>query len=168
MKDPALAFVICQESMNNLTDAVTHAWNEYLQHGHPSRGEQTPYEMFLEAVEAPMLAATLQFTRGNQTRAANLMVMHRNTLRSKIRSYSLGPDPKQIAQQTLFDELLQAKEDLDWLVFYGASVRHNRDGEDCWVVDADGKPYSSQWFPNVTAAVAHAREEQHRRNQEAY
>ena len=166
MRDPTLAYIIYQDTMENLTKAVTRAWEEYLQHGHPTRGEQTPYEMFLEAVEAPMLAATLVHTRGNQTKAANLLIMNRNTLRSRIRAYGLAPNAAPRREHPNLDELLQAKEDLDWLVFHGASVRHTRDGEDCWVVDSEGKPYGDVKHSTVRQAVEFARVLQDRRDPE--
>ncbi|MGR3721740.1 nitrogen regulation protein NR(I) [Abyssibius alkaniclasticus] len=42
------------------------------------------YERILHEVELPLIALTLQATRGNQLRAAKLLGINRNTLRSKI------------------------------------------------------------------------------------
>jgi len=51
-------------------------------------GEELPpdglYERILREVELPLIALTLQATRGNQLRAAKLLGINRNTLRSKI------------------------------------------------------------------------------------
>jgi two-component system, NtrC family, nitrogen regulation response regulator GlnG len=43
------------------------------------------YEKFLAELEAPLLRATLTATRGNQIKAAELLGINRNTLRSKLR-----------------------------------------------------------------------------------
>jgi two-component system nitrogen regulation response regulator GlnG len=40
-------------------------------------------------VEAPLLAAALAATRGNQIRAADLLGVNRNTLRKKIRDLEI-------------------------------------------------------------------------------
>lgn len=55
-------------------------------------GEQMPtnlYELVLAEVEAPLLEATLQRTRGNQTKAAKLLGLSRGTLRKKLKQYNL-------------------------------------------------------------------------------
>ncbi len=47
------------------------------------------YEMFLEEVEKPLLEMVLQFTRGNQSRAAIVLGISRGTLRKKMKMYGL-------------------------------------------------------------------------------
>jgi two-component system nitrogen regulation response regulator GlnG len=42
-------------------------------------------------VERPLLALSLQATRGNQIRAAELLGLNRNTLRKKLRELDLQP-----------------------------------------------------------------------------
>lgn len=57
-------------------------------------GPQGPtgmYGLVLERVERPLLRAVLEWTGGNQTRASEVLGIHRNTLRAKIRA--LGIDP---------------------------------------------------------------------------
>jgi Fis family transcriptional regulator len=44
----------------------------------------------LAEIEAPLLEEVMLFTRGNQTRAANLMGINRGTLRKKLKQYGLG------------------------------------------------------------------------------
>ena len=56
-------------------------------------GENLPppglYHRVLREVEAPLIAATLAATRGNQIRAAELLGLNRNTLRKKIRELDM-------------------------------------------------------------------------------
>ena len=47
------------------------------------------YDMLLAEVEAPMLKATLEHTRGNQCRAAEMLGISRGTLRKKLKTYGL-------------------------------------------------------------------------------
>ena len=47
------------------------------------------YEMVMREVEAPLLEAVMQHTRGNQTRAAEILGIHRATLRKKLREHGL-------------------------------------------------------------------------------
>jgi two-component system nitrogen regulation response regulator GlnG len=47
------------------------------------------YHRVLHDLEAPLIAATLTLTRGNQIKAAQLLGLNRNTLRKKIRDLSL-------------------------------------------------------------------------------
>ncbi len=47
------------------------------------------YEMFLAEVEQPMLDVVMQYTRGNQTRAATMLGLNRGTLRKKLKKYGL-------------------------------------------------------------------------------
>jgi len=46
--------------------------------------------MVLSEVEAPMLDIIMQYTRGNQTRAAIMMGINRGTLRKKLKKYGLN------------------------------------------------------------------------------
>lgn len=53
---------------------------------------QTPKELYtlvLEEVEAPLLTAVLQQTKGNQSKAAQILGLSRGTLRKKIKQYAL-------------------------------------------------------------------------------
>jgi two-component system nitrogen regulation response regulator GlnG len=47
------------------------------------------YHRVLHDLEAPLIAATLTLTRGNQIKAAQILGLNRNTLRKKIRDLSL-------------------------------------------------------------------------------
>ena len=47
------------------------------------------YEIILAQVEPPLLRATLRYCEGNQSRAADLLGLNRNTLRKKIRDLDI-------------------------------------------------------------------------------
>src|SRR3954466_11906550 len=57
-------------------------------HGLPASGL---YDRILREMERPLLALSLQATRGNQIRAAELLGLNRNTLRKKLRELDLQP-----------------------------------------------------------------------------
>jgi two-component system nitrogen regulation response regulator GlnG len=52
--------------------------------------ESPLYERFLELVEPPLLRAVLEQCRGNRASAAQMLGIHRATLRQKLRKYGLG------------------------------------------------------------------------------
>jgi len=58
-----------------------------------ARGEALPaaglYERVLKEVERPLITITLQATRGNQIKAAEVLGLNRNTLRKKIRELNI-------------------------------------------------------------------------------
>ena len=47
------------------------------------------YEMVVAAVEKPMLEVVMFQAQGNQTRAAQLLGVNRNTLRKKLKKHGL-------------------------------------------------------------------------------
>jgi two-component system nitrogen regulation response regulator GlnG len=65
----------------------------YLRDYFSSFGRELPppglYERVIREVEQPLLSAALVATRGNQIRAAELLGLNRNTLRSRIRALGL-------------------------------------------------------------------------------
>ena len=48
------------------------------------------YDLVLSEIEAPMLEEVMMYTRGNQTRAANLLGINRGTLRKKLKKYGMS------------------------------------------------------------------------------
>lgn len=54
-------------------------------------GEQASnvYDMLLAEVEAPLLEVVLEYTRGNQTRASDILGINRGTLRKKLKDHGL-------------------------------------------------------------------------------
>ena len=55
----------------------------------PSNPELTPYMQALAWVEKPLIEEALRLTGGNNLRAAELLGIHRNTLRTKIRTLGI-------------------------------------------------------------------------------
>ncbi|GAB3678874.1 DNA-binding transcriptional regulator Fis [Salinisphaera aquimarina] len=47
------------------------------------------YRMVLEQVEKPLLERVLDYSRGNQSKAAAMLGINRGTLRKKLRCYDL-------------------------------------------------------------------------------
>lgn len=59
------------------------------------------HRVILQEVEKPLLIETLKYTKGNQCQAANILGLHRNTLRNKC--LALGVDmlrPEDSSQQS--------------------------------------------------------------------
>lgn len=50
------------------------------------------YKSIIRAIEKPLIENTLERTAGNQLKAARILGINRNTMRSKIKK--LGIDPK--------------------------------------------------------------------------
>jgi len=50
------------------------------------------YQLVIGEVEKPLLKAVLNYTRGNQSRAAEILGINRGTLRKKLKSYELAGD----------------------------------------------------------------------------
>ncbi|MBB5018011.1 Fis family transcriptional regulator [Chitinivorax tropicus] len=48
------------------------------------------YDMVLACVEKPLLEVVLSHAQGNQTKAAELLGINRNTLRKKLKEYDLA------------------------------------------------------------------------------
>ncbi|HEX7079920.1 MAG TPA: DNA-binding transcriptional regulator Fis [Gammaproteobacteria bacterium] len=50
------------------------------------------YQLVIGEVEKPLFKAVLNYTKGNQSRAAEILGINRGTLRKKLKSYELGGD----------------------------------------------------------------------------
>ena len=77
------------QSQKPLRQSVKQAVNKYLKDG-TNVDIENLYELVLAEVEAPLLEEVMTHTRGNQTKAANLMGINRGTLRKKLKMYGLG------------------------------------------------------------------------------
>ena len=71
-----------------LSQAITESLDEYFLHldGQPPHAI---YEMVLNCVEKPMLEYILDKAGGNQSKAAEILGINRNTLRKKMALYKL-------------------------------------------------------------------------------
>lgn len=71
-----------------LSESITESLDEYFLH----LDDQPPhaiYEMVLNCVEKPLLEYILNKTGGNQSKAAEILGINRNTLRKKMALYHL-------------------------------------------------------------------------------
>lgn len=78
-----------QITQKPLRDSVKQALKNYLSQ---LNGEDPTdlYELVLAEVEHPFLDMVMQYTRGNQTRAANMLGINRGTLRKKLKQYGMS------------------------------------------------------------------------------
>lgn len=75
-------------SSNDLSDCVRSTLDRYFR---DLDGEKPCpiYSMVLANVEQPMLEVVMRVAEGNQTVAADLLGINRNTLRRKLQDYNL-------------------------------------------------------------------------------
>lgn len=75
---------------NSLTlrDNVSQAMNSYFNLLDGSEVTDV-YRLVMSEVEAPLLESVLKYTRGNQTKAAEVLGLNRGTLRKKLKIYGL-------------------------------------------------------------------------------
>jgi Fis family transcriptional regulator len=76
----------------SLEEVLYARFRFFLQNLGPDPATALP-DLVREQVDRPLIRAVLEWAGGNQTRAAEILGIHRNTLRGKIRS--LGMDPSQ-------------------------------------------------------------------------
>jgi Fis family transcriptional regulator, factor for inversion stimulation protein len=88
----ALAEARLMRGDQSLEDLLYSRFRAFLQNLGPTSMTKV-HDLVRERVERPLLKAVLEWTSGNQTKAAQILGIHRNTLRSKIRSLGLGPAP---------------------------------------------------------------------------
>ncbi|MDB5802537.1 MAG: transcriptional regulator, Fis family [Rhodocyclales bacterium] len=76
------------EHRNEISLCVTQALDRYFS---DLDGEKPAgiYDMVIREVEKPMLQSVLRQTRGNQTQAAEILGITRNTLRRKLTEHGL-------------------------------------------------------------------------------
>lgn len=76
------------QEISQLSNAVKHSIRRYL---FELEGTQpnNMYELVLKQIERPLFEAILEHTKGNQSRAAEMLGLNRGTLRKKLRSYNL-------------------------------------------------------------------------------
>ena len=71
-----------------LHDSVRQSLENYLTQ---LKGEipNNLYELMLAEVEGPLLEAVMNYTKNNQSRAANVLGLSRGTLRKKLKMYGM-------------------------------------------------------------------------------
>jgi Fis family transcriptional regulator len=74
---------------NELADCVKKSLDEYFKHldGQPPHAI---YDMVLGCIEKPLLEYVLHKVGGNQSKAAEMLGLNRNTLRKKMAQYKLN------------------------------------------------------------------------------
>lgn len=67
-----------------MAEAITHYYQQL-------DGEQPTnvYDMVMAEVERPLLVATMEYTKNNQSKAADLLGLNRGTLRKKLKQFDL-------------------------------------------------------------------------------
>lgn len=72
----------------NLSDNVDTLLDQYF---NDLDGDQPSaiYEMVINTVEKPLLLYIMNKTEGNQSKAAKILGLNRNTLRKKLKQYNL-------------------------------------------------------------------------------
>ncbi len=73
---------------NDISDCVRRTLNRYFRDLDGERPHAI-YEMVLSAVEKPMLEVVMKQAGGNQTVAAEMLGINRNTLRKKLTEHDL-------------------------------------------------------------------------------
>ncbi|HCT42056.1 MAG: DNA-binding transcriptional regulator Fis [Moraxellaceae bacterium] len=75
-------------AQKTLRDHVEYAMRNYFAN---LNGEQVTnvYDMVLAEIEGPLLEVVLEYTRGNQTRASEILGLNRGTLRKKLKDHGL-------------------------------------------------------------------------------
>ena len=71
-----------------LRDSAEEAFSEYFS----SLNGHAPVEFYqtvMQEVELPLFRAVMSYTRGNQSRAADILGINRGTLRKKLKTYGM-------------------------------------------------------------------------------
>jgi Fis family transcriptional regulator len=76
------------QEISQLSHAVKHSIRRYLFELDGTQPNNM-YDLVLRQVEQPLFEAILEHTKGNQSRAAELLGLNRGTLRKKLRNYDL-------------------------------------------------------------------------------
>jgi two-component system, NtrC family, nitrogen regulation response regulator GlnG len=86
--EPALPAAGGEETLGQSVER--HLRSYFQAHGHrlPAAGL---YDRVLQEVERPLIMLSLDATRGNQIKAADLLGLNRNTLRKKLRELDIQP-----------------------------------------------------------------------------
>ena len=87
--DDVLSETVPEQENEGLATSVERHLTAYFSAHHNSLPASGLHERVLREVERPLITLTLQATRGNQIRAADVLGLNRNTLRKKIRELNI-------------------------------------------------------------------------------
>lgn len=74
-----------------LRDHVARMVNNYFRNVGGIMPMQGLYDLIMSETEQPLLEATMQFTNGNQSKAARILGINRRILRKKLIHYGIIP-----------------------------------------------------------------------------
>lgn len=74
--------------VQTLRGSVEQALRNYFAHLE-GQDVSNVYDLVLSEVEAPLLETVMNYVKGNQTRASELLGLNRGTLRKKLKQYDL-------------------------------------------------------------------------------
>ncbi|KKN89919.1 hypothetical protein LCGC14_0232960 [marine sediment metagenome] len=88
--EPAMDYVSddAMQRDKTLRDSVEQALQNYFKHL-DGQDVTDVYNMVLAEVEAPLLESVMDYVKGNQTRASEVLGLNRGTLRKKLKQYGL-------------------------------------------------------------------------------
>lgn len=78
-----------KKNTSNLSVLVEGYLEQYIQSHNLSDCHGDLYELVISQVENPLIAMVLKHTKGNQSKAAEILGINRNTLRKKIHEFTL-------------------------------------------------------------------------------
>jgi two-component system, NtrC family, nitrogen regulation response regulator GlnG len=78
-----------QHNFQNISSMASHALQQYFYAHKNTSPPKELYDKVMAILEEPLLRETLQHTQGNQLRAAEILGINRNTLRSRLRALNI-------------------------------------------------------------------------------
>ncbi|CRK85602.1 DNA-binding protein Fis [Candidatus Providencia siddallii] len=78
-----------QVTKKPLRDLVKQALKNYFSQSN-NQDTNNLYQLILAEIEQPLLDIVMQYSRGNQTKAALIMGINRGTLRKKLKKYDMN------------------------------------------------------------------------------
>ena len=79
----------CLLGENDVASYVRKAMDDYFRDLDGEEPSSAIYDMVMNCVEKPLIETVLHHAGGNQTRAAELLGINRNTLRKKIQQHRI-------------------------------------------------------------------------------
>jgi Fis family transcriptional regulator, factor for inversion stimulation protein len=82
--------LVKERRVKPLSDCVRIALERYFHDLDGHKPCQDLYDFVINEVEFPLLKSVMEFTRGNQSRAAEILGINRSTLRKKLEKHDLN------------------------------------------------------------------------------